>query len=47
MTGKQIDFPEKQKHVKGLDMILWVVALVCIALVVVAIMTVSGGTLPE
>jgi hypothetical protein len=42
MAGKQVDFPESQKHVKGLDMWLWAVALVCIVLVIIAIMVVGG-----
>jgi hypothetical protein len=42
MAGKQVDFPEMQKHVKGLDLWLWVISLVCIALVILAIFLVDG-----
>lgn len=42
MAGKQIDFPESQKHVKGLDLWLWAIALACIVLVIIAIMVVGG-----
>jgi hypothetical protein len=42
MAGKQVDFPESQKHVKGLDMWLWAIALACIVLVIIAIMVVGG-----
>lgn len=45
MAGKQIDFPPEQKHVAWLDMALWIVAIVCIVLVVVAIQLVGGGGL--
>jgi uncharacterized membrane protein YvbJ len=44
MAGKQIDFPEKQKHVKSLDMILWAVSIVSIVLVLIAIFVVEGGS---
>lgn len=44
MAGKQIDFPEKQKHVAGLDTALWAIAIACIVLVVIAIFMVEGGS---
>jgi hypothetical protein len=46
VPGRQIDFPEKQKHVRGLDAVLWGIAAVCILFVLIAIFTVSGGSVP-
>lgn len=46
MPERQIDFPEKQKHVRGLDAALWAISAICILFVLIAIFTVSGGTVP-
>jgi hypothetical protein len=43
MPGKQIDFPPKQRHDPKVDVVLWVISIVCIILVVIAIQTVGGG----
>jgi hypothetical protein len=45
MAGKQIDFPPEQKHVARLDLALWIVAIACIVLVLLAIQFVGGGGL--
>jgi hypothetical protein len=42
VAGKQIDFPPKQKQIPGLDRILWIIAIVCIVLVILAIFLVEG-----
>jgi len=42
LAGKQIDFPPNQKQIPGLDRALWIVAIACIVLVVIAIQVVAG-----
>lgn len=42
MAGKQIDFPPNQKQIPGLDRILWIIAIACIVLVILAIQLVEG-----
>ncbi len=45
MAGKQIDFPEKQKHSRRFEMGMWAFSIVCIIFVLIAIQTVGGGGL--
>ena len=41
MAGKQIDFPELQKHSKGFEQALWIACAISIVLVLLAIFIVS------
>jgi hypothetical protein len=42
VAGKQIDFPPNQKQIPGLDRTLWIIAIACIVLVIIAIFVVEG-----
>jgi hypothetical protein len=42
MAGRQVDFPERQRHSKTLELVLWAIAGACIVFVVLAIFLVSG-----
>jgi len=45
MAGKQIEFPKNQTHDKGFERAMLIFSVLCIVLVVIAINTVSGGTI--
>ncbi len=45
MAGKQIQFNEKQTHNKNFERNLLIFCGICIVLVIVAVNTVTGGTL--
>jgi hypothetical protein len=42
MAGKQIEFPEKQTHLKSYERNLWILMAICIIFVIVAINVVDS-----
>ncbi len=47
MAGRQIEFPEKQTHVKSFELAMLGVSVLFIVLVVIAIAVVGGGEVPS
>lgn len=45
MAGKQIEFPKNQTHDKGFERFMIIFSVACIVLVIIAVNTISGGTI--
>ncbi len=45
MAGKQIEFPKNQTHDKGFERAMILFSIACIVFVIIAVNTVSGGTI--
>ena len=43
MNGKQIEFPEKQTHVKGFEYALLAISIICVVVVLIIVLATNIG----
>ena len=43
MNGRQIDFPEKQTHVKGFEYAMLAISIICVIIVLVIVLATDIG----
>ena len=43
MKGKQIEFPEKQTHVKGFERAMLAIAIICVIIVLIIVLGTDLG----
>ena len=43
MNGKQIEFPEKQTHVKSLELALLAISIICVVVVLIIVLGTDIG----
>lgn len=44
MAGKQIEFPPKQTHVKGFEVAMLAICIICVVLVLIIVLGTDIGT---